>query len=161
VAMAVLRGLTVFAALVALAGLPCLIAWLVVSADEFAERAEDVRSRARHELDRVQNNGIARRVRRVRRDHIGEPVREPIEHIAADLRRLSTELYGEEPGSPVRRESLLRAYDERLRAACRALAVPERLAELVGFDRELERLRIEGELAAAGLIPAVGCRRRP
>src|SRR2546430_16774812 len=104
--MAVLRGLTVFAALVALAGLPCLIAWLVVSADEFAERAEDVRSRARHELDRVQNTGIARRVRKV---HIGDPVREPIEHIAADLRRLSTELYGEEPGSPVRRESLLRA----------------------------------------------------
>ena len=52
----------------------------------------------------------------------------------------------------------MRAYDERLRLACRCLEVPEHLAELEGIDLEIERVRVEGELIGAGLV--LGAARR-
>ena len=42
--------------------------------------------------------------------------------------------------------AVIEAYDDRLRAACRALGIPEHLAELTGVDREIERVRVEGVL---------------
>jgi hypothetical protein len=42
-------------------------------------------------------------------------------------------------------------YDEALVAACHCLNIPEHLAEVAGLDLEIERLRVEGALAAAGL----------
>jgi hypothetical protein len=42
-------------------------------------------------------------------------------------------------------------YDEALAAACRCLNISEHLADVSGLDLEIERLRVEGALAAAGL----------
>jgi hypothetical protein len=77
----------------------------------------------------------------------------PIERIAADLRRLSTERERMRAGTPaVRRRGLQMAYDGKLQAACRALQIPEALGEVAeGMDRELERVRVELALESAGL----------
>jgi hypothetical protein len=53
--------------------------------------------------------------------------------------------------SPIWFNAVHRAYDERLSIACRELEIPEQLHELEGMDLELERLRVEGRLEAAGL----------
>lgn len=42
-------------------------------------------------------------------------------------------------------------YDEALAAACRCLNLEEHLSEVSGLDLEIERLRVEGALADAGL----------
>jgi hypothetical protein len=77
----------------------------------------------------------------------------PVEMLAADLRRLSAALAGITQGTPyVRRVALLGAYDDTLIAASQALGVPQSLGTLPpGLDRELERLRVEAALEAAGL----------
>ena len=52
--------------------------------------------------------------------------------------------------------ALANAYDEWLQVACQYLAVTHHLARLDGLDRDIERLRVEGELVAAGLeLPSV------
>ena len=53
--------------------------------------------------------------------------------------------------SPVWFAAVHRAYDDRLRIACRELEIPEYLQELDGTDLEIERLRVEGLLQEAGL----------
>lgn len=146
--MAVLRALTIFAALVALASLPCLIAMVVVGMDDLTYRT----------------GGVVDRLRTLRIP--GQPHRElwplapqeedSIEQVAADLRDLSAALESlrdlKDPGSEVRREAIRRAYETRLRDACRSLDITEHLDDLAGLDREIERLRIEGELEAEGLV---------
>ncbi len=76
----------------------------------------------------------------------------PIEWLARDLRRLHRQRRG---GVTLESEqwqaSVLRAYDERLCLACECLGVSENLRPLDGFDREIERVRVEGALEAAGL----------
>jgi hypothetical protein len=42
-------------------------------------------------------------------------------------------------------------YDEALCAACRCLNISEHLGEVSGLDLEIERLRVEGALVAAGV----------
>ena len=44
-----------------------------------------------------------------------------------------------------------RAYDDRLRIACRELRIEEHLTELTDIDQEIERLRVEGVLQATGI----------
>ncbi len=44
-----------------------------------------------------------------------------------------------------------RAYDDRLSMICRELEIPEQLRDLEGLDLEIERLRVESRLEAAGL----------
>lgn len=124
--MNLLRATVVVLALVTLASLPCVIAWLVVNADEMTERAEA----ARRKLPRL-------------RQH------RPIEEIAAELRRLSTAL--DRTGSVVRRESVLTSRDRAMREAAAALSIPEHLDELEGLDLEIERVRVLGLLQRAGL----------
>ncbi|WBB77848.1 hypothetical protein O7606_16410 [Micromonospora sp. WMMD882] len=81
--------------------------------------------------------------------------RRPLEEIAADLRRLRAYRVGRGGRPIVWPLLLIEAYDDRLRLACRYLGVPEHLADLDGVDREIERVRVEGELHAAGLpLPA-------
>ena len=93
----------------------------------------------------------------VRRLHLlpepPQPVDPPIERVAASLRRISRELASLPPGIPqLRRRALLLAYDDLLGTACRALAIGHELDEpLSGWDRELERLRVEARLQDAGL----------
>ena len=76
----------------------------------------------------------------------------PIEQLAFDLRRLDRQRRG---GPTLESEAwlaaVLRAYDERLCLACECLSVPENLRPLAGMDREIERVRVEGALEAAGL----------
>lgn len=89
-----------------------------------------------------------------------QPGRQGIEQIAADLRRLGGHrLGGHRPGGgrvTVWHSSLVQAYDDRLRLACRCLGLTEHLGELTGIDLQIERIRVEGELHAAGLkLPAV------
>ncbi|MFI6241695.1 hypothetical protein ACIBEF_17650 [Micromonospora sp. NPDC050795] len=81
--------------------------------------------------------------------------RRPLEQLAADLRRLGGQRVGGSGRSMVWHSALLQAYDDRLRLACRALDIAEHLAELEGVDQEIERVRVEGVLHAAGLaLPA-------
>lgn len=94
------------------------------------------------------------KVRAVRqRRHPEPPANPPIERIADDLRRVRrARLSLPEGTNHVRRTATEQAYDALLRQAARALRVPERLGETrVGLDHELERLRVEEELTAAGL----------
>jgi hypothetical protein len=136
------------AALLALLCLPCAVA-VVVCAEELVARRTWTRH-GRREL---------RALRCLERDLAAaqpepEPaVREPsIEELVADLRRLDLQRR-----TPPTTESaawlaaVLRAYDCRLSLASRSLGLTEHLAQLEGMDRELERVRVEGLLQAAGL----------
>jgi hypothetical protein len=76
-----------------------------------------------------------------------------IEQIAADLRRLHRQRSaGPTTESLAWLLAVRRAYDDRLCLACTCLGVTEHLNELDGLDREIERVRVEGELQAAGLV---------
>ena len=75
-----------------------------------------------------------------------------IEQIAYDLRRLDHQRRsGPTQHSEKWQAAVLRAYDQRLCLACRCLGLDEHLEPLDGMDRDLERLRVESELQAAGL----------
>ena len=77
----------------------------------------------------------------------------PLEKIIADLCRLSTSLRDVPPqASRARKRGVLLAYDDVLAKAALALDVPQALGELpLGMDRDLERIRVESDLHAAGL----------
>ncbi|WP_411267291.1 hypothetical protein [Actinoplanes sp. KI2] len=136
------------AALLTLLFLPCVIA-VVVCADELPPRPwRSGRRRDRRALRRLD--------RALRSD---EPTPAPvalempsIEQIAYDLRRLDQQRRGgPTQHSEKWRAAVLRAYDQRLCLACQCLGLTEHLEPLEGMDRDLERLRVEGELQAAGL----------
>lgn len=75
-----------------------------------------------------------------------------IEQIAYDLRRLDQQRRGGPTQQSEKwRAAVLRAYDQRLCLACQCLGLAEHLEPLEGMDRDLERLRVESELQAAGL----------
>jgi len=75
-----------------------------------------------------------------------------LEQIVFDLRRLDRQRRG---GPTVESQrwlaAVIAAYDERLRLACRRLGLVEHLQSLAGIDRDIERVRVEGLLEAAGL----------
>lgn len=143
------HALAVAVALVALACLPCAVALFITSADEYMEYSS-----------RAVRRGW-RRCRRGLSAHRGfgwlapyeppQPVGPPIEQIAADLRRLSGQRLGIATRSTVWFVAVQRAYDDRLRLACHALEIEQHLDDLQGVDLEIERVRIEGELIAAGV----------
>jgi hypothetical protein len=148
--VAVVHALVVTVALVALASLPCAVALFITSADEYAER-----------IGRAVRRGGRRTRKRLCR-HRGlrwlaprapvVPVGPPIEQIAADLRRLGRQRLGIATRSTVWFTAVQRAYDDRLRMACRSLGVEQHLDELDGLDLEIERVRVEGELLSAGVV---------
>jgi hypothetical protein len=148
--VAVVHALVVAVALLALACLPCAIALFITSADEMVELGA-----------RAVRRGF-RRGRRLLARHRGfrwlEPpskpvaVGPPIEQIAADLRRLGRHRVGIATRSPVWHTAVQRAYDDRLRLACRSLEIEEHLEDLDGVDLEIERVRVEGHLLAAGIV---------
>lgn len=75
-----------------------------------------------------------------------------IEQIAAELRRLDRQRHGGPTTESVLwLAAVVLAYDGWLRLACRRLDVAEHLQRLDGVDRDIERVRVEGELQAAGL----------
>jgi hypothetical protein len=94
---------------------------------------------------------LARRLR-LFPDPVPVPAEPPIEQVAASLRRVGRELAILPPGATqVRRRALLLAYDDLLQVACRELAIRHDLGEVGGWDREVERLRVEVCLQEAGL----------
>ena len=99
---------------------------------------------------------------RSRRSSAGLPPREAaaeppasltIERFARQARRLRAELLATDAGTPMaRRLSVVKAYDDLLAEACRALDVPDTLTGMPpGVERDAERLHLESELEAAGL----------
>jgi hypothetical protein len=137
------------AALLALLCLPCVVA-AVVCSDELVLRRCWTR-RGRRDLRAL------RRLDRALRSDAPVPSQATmdlpsIEQIAYDLRRLDQQRRGgPSQHSEKWRAAVLRAYDQRLCLACRCLGLTEHLEPLEGLDRDLERLRVESELEAAGL----------
>jgi hypothetical protein len=154
--MAVVHGLQLAGALLALLCLPCVVAVLIF-ADEVLERL--LVGLARRRASWRERRILVRLERRLSPTPSPAPPpaaedgpRPPtIEQIAAALRRLDAQRLSVGTRTAVWHEAVLRAYDEHLRMACRCLRVEEHLTEVVGVDREIERLRVEGELQAAGL----------
>ncbi|MEH0970395.1 hypothetical protein V6U77_04555 [Micromonospora sp. CPCC 205546] len=156
------RALLLILAFVAVASLPAVIA-LVFCADEIIDRIACAYAEWRER--RRERRTIARLDRAVEADVLARdidltdfdrPDRRPLEELAADLRRLrGGHGAGADGRQPVWHGLILQAYDDRLRLACRALGLAEHLTELQGLDLELERVRVEGLLHAAGLtLPA-------
>jgi hypothetical protein len=137
------------AALLALLCLPCVVAAVVCSDALFLRRCWS--SQGRRELRTL------RRLDRALRADDQLPALDllempSIEQIAHDLRRLHQQRrVGPTQQSEKWRAAVLQAYDQRLSLACRCLGLTEHLEPLEGMDRELERLRVESELQAAGL----------
>ncbi|MFF0718836.1 hypothetical protein [Verrucosispora sp. NA02020] len=159
--MEVLRSLLLALSLTGVVLLPVLIV-LVVGADDMIGRAtygcSQWRVRRREQrLIVALRRSLAADGNAVRADldALDRHDRRPLEQIAADLRCLRRERVGGAGAAVVWHSSVLDAYDDRLRLACRALGVTEHLAELTGVDRQIERVRVESELDAAGLrLPA-------
>ncbi|WP_104525963.1 hypothetical protein [Blastococcus atacamensis] len=85
------------------------------------------------------------------------PAGRPLEDIAADLRRLGSQVEFVPAGAPmVRRRAVQAAYDDVLTEAAAALDVPASLRAVPeGRARDVERLRVVAALRAAGLrVPA-------
>lgn len=77
-----------------------------------------------------------------------------IEQVLSELRRLDQQrLGGLAQESEMWARAVLRAYDRWLQVACHYLAVSHHLSCLTDIDRDIERLRVEAELIAAGLPP--------
>ncbi|MET8369050.1 hypothetical protein ABZU42_04880 [Micromonospora profundi] len=159
--MEVGRALTLALALIAMASLPAAFA-LLFCADEILDRVVCGWSEWRER--RRERRTIARLDRAVEADSLTRDIdlsefdstdRRPLEQLATDLRRLGGQRLGSNGRSMVWYAGVLQAYDDRLRLACRALGITEHLAELTGVDQEIERVRVEGVLHAAGLtLPA-------
>jgi hypothetical protein len=151
--VAVLHGLLVMLVLMALVCLPCVVA-LLFTADAviyaLALRMRRVRLRwAERRL--ASRAGLGRGLSGRLLPERVTPVGPPIEKLAADLRRLGAQRTGVATRSPVWFTAVSAAYDNRLTVACQELEIPEHLHELTGLDLEIERLRVEGLLVAAGL----------
>lgn len=148
--MAVVHALVVMTALVLLACLPCLVALAITSGDEYAAQAWRA---VRRGLRRSRRWLAGRRgFRWLAVEEPPQPLGPPIEQIAADLRRLRRQRLEIAPRSPVWFTAVQRAYDDRLCLACRCLEIEHYLDSLEGVDREIERVRVEGELIAAGMV---------
>ena len=82
------------------------------------------------------------------------PARQPIEALAADVRRLAQAVRGFPADGPmVRRRATLAAYEDALLDACRELDIETALASLPdGPEREAERFHVEDDLRRAGLV---------
>lgn len=147
-----LRALLILAVVSALATLPCLITLLLsVGRPRFLRRRRPLASDG--ELSRRDRRRLARLDKCFGAGPTPQltPDTVPIEKVVADLRRLRRQRAGIAQRSPVWRAAIEDAYDDRLRLACERLGIAEHLPELSGVDREIERVRLEGELEAAGI----------
>ena len=91
--------------------------------------------------------------RLVSRTPPGTTRHDPIERLAADLRRLAAVVADPDRSNVVRVGARL-AYLDRLRDACCQLEVEHRLDELRGLARRFEVQRCERALARLGLVLA-------
>jgi hypothetical protein len=145
-------------AVTALATLPCVVLLMISWSQLFDRVGERMRGR-RKRRSRYASISWRDRRRLAKLDRTLHPAEElpveppgpPIEKIAADLRRLRRQRTGIALRSPVWFSAIEKAYDDRIRWACQRLDIDSHLDELTGVDRDIERVRLEGELEAAGL----------
>jgi hypothetical protein len=162
--VAAVQFLVVAAVLVMLVSLPCMLAMICTADEALARGLRMLRRRLRTRWwvrrqmwagrpwrERRHLARLARTVRQPARKLPSEPVGPPIEQVAADLRRLANQRLGVGRRSQVWFAAVERAYDDRLKVACRELGIEEHLAELADIDRDIERVRVEGALQAAGI----------
>jgi ABC-type phosphate transport system auxiliary subunit len=77
----------------------------------------------------------------------------PIEQLAADLRRLRAILGTDAHRSAAHQMGNRLAYDKLLMQVCEMLEIEHDLeSDSIGFERDIERIRVEAELERAGLI---------
>ena len=77
----------------------------------------------------------------------------PIEQLAADLRRLRVILSSDSHKSAAHQMGNRLAYDKLIMQVCEMLEIEHELdTDSVGFERDIERIRVEAELERAGLI---------
>ena len=77
----------------------------------------------------------------------------PLEQLAADLRRLRGILGTDAHRSAAHQMGNRLAYDKLLMQVCEMLEIEHDLeADSIGFERDIERIRVEAELERAGLI---------
>jgi biopolymer transport protein ExbB/TolQ len=77
----------------------------------------------------------------------------PIEQLAADLRRLRSILGSDAHRSAAHQMGNRLAYDKLLSQVCEMLEIEHELeGDSIGFERDIERIRVEAELERAGLI---------
>lgn len=162
--VAVVQALVLMLAIVATVCLPAVVA-LILCSDGLAagalRRVAALRGavKQRRLLDKL-DRSVAR-APAVDLSALDGGDRPAIEQIAADLRRLQTQRLGVAGRSRVWQSAVQQAYDDRLRLACACLGVAEHLCDLEGVDLEIERLRVEGELQAAGLVLSSATGERP
>jgi hypothetical protein len=135
-------------ALVTLLGVPCAVT-AVRRADDLARRRLWTQHReednvALRELDRALHGIDVCEV-------LAALKAASIDQIECDLRRLNRARRTDAAESTTWRNAVERAYDLRLCLACECLGLDEHLEPLEGMDRDLERLRVESQLQAAGL----------
>jgi hypothetical protein len=81
---------------------------------------------------------------------------EPIEQIAADLRRLRAAIADDEHRSAAHQMGNRLAYDRVLIEACTMLDIEHELhEETSGLERDIERLRVEADLERAGVVISI------
>jgi hypothetical protein len=159
--VAVLRALFILAAVAALATLPCLLTLVIAGGGGPSRTVRVVKAVVRRfRPRRIADRSLSRRERRglARLDRSFGPLEAPppssdppIEKLASDIRRLRRQRAGIAQRSPMWRAAVEDAYDDRVTLACKRLGIDAHLAGLAGVDREIERVRLEGELEAAGL----------
>jgi ABC-type phosphate transport system auxiliary subunit len=77
----------------------------------------------------------------------------PIEQLAADLRRLRAILGADAHRSAAHQMGNRLAYDKLLMQVCEMLEIEHDLeGDSIGFERDIERIRVEAELERAGVI---------
>jgi biopolymer transport protein ExbB/TolQ len=77
----------------------------------------------------------------------------PIEQLASDLRRLRAILGTDAHRSAAHQMGNRLAYDKLLMQVCEMLEIEHDLAgDSIGFERDIERIRVEADLERAGLI---------
>lgn len=146
--MAITHIAVLATALLTLLCLPCAVA-VVICADELVARRVWTR-RGRQELRALR---CLERELAAREPPVPRPDHDvSIQELVADLRRLNRQRRSSPTIDSVTwLTEVLRAYDHRLALASRTLGLTEHLAQLDGMDREIERVRVEGLLHAAGL----------
>jgi hypothetical protein len=163
--VAFLHALLVIAAFVGVAAIPCALGLLIIAFDETIGRFWGAVRRTvagfTHRIGARLLGGrlgqrwrlarIAMALRVERKLEHSEPTSPPIQQVAADLRRLNRQRLSIAMRSRVWFTAVQHAYDDRLGVACRQLGIEQHLAELTGMDLDLERIRVEGLLEAAGL----------
>jgi hypothetical protein len=152
------------AALLALLSLPCALVAVVHSDEPNPKRGRRGRSDTNVRLLRRLDRSLSCPATALTCDQtpLDDERLPAIEQIAAELRRLDRQRHsGPTAESVAWLTAVVGAYDRWLRLACRRLDVAEHLQGLEGVDRDIERVRVEGELQAAGLALRSAAHRPP